>query len=146
MKLMPMIIHSLVLLAGLICLYIAWQQFQKTHLLLSKGITATATVIENRPEKVKNNTMYRPRFQYMNQNHQPVQFSGKVVSSPPAWSVGETTLVVYRPDDSTSVRIVSYWNLYSVTILLTALAAPFLVIGLGYFAYSFYARSLVNHF
>jgi hypothetical protein len=141
-----MLIHSLVLLAGLVCLYIAWLQFQETRRLLSTGIITTATVVENRPEKVKQNTMYRARFQYTNRDHQPVQFNGEVLTSPPAWSIGETTLVVYRPEDSGSVRIISYWNLYRVVILLTAAATPFLVIGLGYFLYFYYSRSILNHF
>jgi hypothetical protein len=141
-----MIVHSLVLLAGVVCLYIAWLQFQKTHLLITTGIATTATVIDNLPEMVKKETMYRPRFQYMNERHQPAQFNGEFVTSPPAWSIGETTMVVFRPGEPKSVRIVSYWSLYRVTILVTALATPFLVIGLGYFLFFFYSRNLVNHF
>ncbi len=146
MKLIPMIVHSLVLLAGLVCLYIAWTFYQKTYHLLKSGITTTATVIENRPEPVKQDTVYRARFQYMNQDHQPAHFNSDVATSPPSWSIGETTTVIYLPDQPESVRIVSYWNLYRITILLVAAAAPFLVVGLGYFIFFFYSRSLVNHF
>jgi hypothetical protein len=58
--------------------------------------------------------------------------------------VGETSLMVYRPDQVRSERLLSYWNLHRVTILLTALAAPLLVIGLGYFLFHLYARDLAH--
>lgn len=143
MKLMPMIVHSLVLLGGLIFVYFAWLQFQKTHLLLSKGIMTTATVVENVTVPVKNNITYKPRFQYMDQNHQPAQFMGEVNTSPPAWSIGETATVIYLPGQPGSVRIMTYWNLFRSSILLAAASAPFFVIGLGYFLYFFFSRSWV---
>jgi len=145
MKLMPMIIHSLVLLAGLIVLYIAWLQFQKTQKLISSGVTAIATVIENVPETRKGQTTWRPKFQYMNQEHNHTTFMGELNTAPPAWSIGETTLIVYIPNQPGSARIISYWNLYRTTILITAGAAPLVVIGLGYFLYFLYSRNLMGH-
>lgn len=145
MKLMPMIIHSLVLLAGLIVLYIAWLQFQKTQRLISSGVSTVATVIENVPQTKKGQTTYRPKFQYMDQQHNRATFLGELNTSPPAWSIGETTLIVYMPGQPGSARIISYWNLYRATILFTAAAAPLIVIGIGYFLYFLYSRNLVSH-
>jgi hypothetical protein len=144
-KLSAMIVHALVLLVGMTGLYFGYLQFQKTKSLLSTGIVITATVIENIMEVSDESDMYRPRFQFMDKNHKPVQFTGTVSSSRQEWSVGETTSVVYIADRPDTVRIISYWNLYRATILLTALASPFLVIGMGYFLFHLFSENILNH-
>lgn len=144
MRLLPMLVHFFITMAGLTCLYLAWQTYQKTRMLLSEGVVTTATVIENLAEASDDSDVYRPKFRYTNQQHQPVEFTGSIASNPPAWKVGETSLMVYRPDQVRSERLLSYWNLHRVTILLTALAAPLLVIGLGYFLFHLYARDLAH--
>lgn len=146
MRIRPMIVHTLLLLAGMTCLYLAYQQFLKTRQLLLNGVITTATVVENLVEAGDGSDMYRPKFQYMNRQHQPVEFTGTVSSNPPAWTVGETAMMIYNPGSPRSERLISYWNLYRGTIIWAALAAPFLVIGIGYFLFNFYSRDLVRHF
>lgn len=129
-----MITHALLLLVGMVGLYFAYQFFQTTQSLIANGIVTTATVIEN-IEEYDEGKMYRPRFQFLDQQKQPVTFEGTSSTSFKAWSEGETTKVIYQPGNTSNVRIITYWNLYRTAIALTAISLPFLVMGLGYFIF-----------
>lgn len=137
-----MIAHTSLLVVGMVCLYFALMQYQKTHRLLSSGIITTATVIELIGVQGEDGDLFKPKFRFMDQQHKPVEFIGMVSSKPPAWDVGEQTAIVYPPNRVDDVRIVSYWNLFRWSILLSALAAPFLVIGFGYFVFHLYSGDL----
>lgn len=146
MKRSSMITHSLLVLAGLACLYFARKHYQTTQALIASGVITTATMIENIVEVDDDTDMYRPKFQYYNRNQQPVEFISQRSNSRPAWRVGETAPMIYLPDKVKSERLISYWNLYRGTILWTALAAPFLVMGMGYFLFHLYNRNTLHPF
>jgi len=142
-----MITHGLLVLAGLTALYLALQQYRKTQALIGNGIRTTATVVELIEEvDAEGDNMYRPRFQYTNQARQPVDFISPASHLRSPWAVGETAPMIYRPDQARSERLISYWNLYRGTILLTAIAAPLLVMGLGYFLFHLYTRDSLHPF
>lgn len=132
-----MIVHLLILIAGIACLYLANLQYQKTRLLMSAAVITTATVIELLEETDDDSRLFRPRFQFMDQQHQPVEFNGLSASYPAAWRKGETVRIVYNPKITADVKIMTYWSLFRATILLVALASPLLVIGMGYFVFQF---------
>ncbi len=137
-----MIVHALVLLVGMIGLYYAYVQYQKTRQLLSSGIVTTATVIELIGDQGEDGDLYKPKFRFMNAQHKPVEFTSDMSSKPPAYEIGDQVAIVYLPAQANDARVISYWNLFRWTIVLTALSAPFLVIGLGYFVYNLFEGDL----
>lgn len=128
-------IHALLLLVGLVLLGIAYWQFQRTMQLLNNGQRAKARVLELVATRSSDGTSYRPLFEFVTKANEVKQFEYDVSSSPPSWKVGEEADVIYNPNQPQQARLVSYWGLFIATIVLTAVAAPFIIIGGGYFLY-----------
>lgn len=141
-KPLAMIVHTIILAVGLAGLYFAYVQFQKVSRFLSTGRLTTATVIALLKEEDEDDggTLYRPQFEFTDQQNKKVQFQSSTRSSTSWWKVGEVTPVVHDPQNPSEVRIIAYWSLYRYVILLAMFAAPFLVIGLGYFLFIFSIR------
>ncbi len=137
-----MIVHALVLMVGVIGLYYAYVQYQKTRQLLSSGIMTKATVIELIGSQGEDGDLYKPKFRFTDIQHKPMEFTSGISSKPPAYEIGEEVAIVYLPARPDVPRIISYWNLFRWTIILTALSMPFLVIGLGYFVFHLFEGGL----
>ena len=129
-------IHALLLLVGLVLMSIAYGQFQRTMNLLKNGERAKARVLELVESRSRSDgTSYRPVFEFVTKANEVKRFVYDVSSSPPAWQVGEEADVIYNPARPEQARLVGYWGLFIASIILAAVAAPFLVIGGGYFVY-----------
>jgi hypothetical protein len=128
-------IHALLLLVGFVLLGIAYRQFQQTMKLLNSGERTKARVLELVPVRGKNSTTYRPVFGFVTKANQVRRWEYDVSASPPDWEVGEEATIIYNPDDPGQASMIGYWGLFTGTIILAAVAAPFLVIGSGYFLY-----------
>ncbi len=129
-------IHALLLLVGLVLMSIAGWQFRQTMKLLKNGKRTKARVLELVASRSRSDgTTYRPVFGFMTKTNQAQQFTYDVSSSPPAWKVGEEADIIYNPDRPERARLIGYWGLFIASIILAAVAAPFLVIGSGYFVY-----------
>jgi hypothetical protein len=129
-------IHALLLLVGLVLMSIAGWQFRQTMKLLKNGERTKARVLELVASRSRSDgTTYRPVFGFMTKTNQAQQFTYDVSSSPPAWKVGEEADIIYNPDRPERARLIGYWGLFIASIILAAVAAPFLVIGSGYFVY-----------
>ncbi|MBD0258474.1 MAG: DUF3592 domain-containing protein [Cytophagales bacterium] len=130
----PMI-HALLLLVGFVLMGIAYWQFGQTMKLLKNGERAKARVLKLIGTGGDDGTSYRPLFEFVTKANQVQQFEYDVSSSPPAWEVGEEADVIYDPEHPQGARLLGYWGLFIGTIVLVAVAAPFIVIGSGYFLY-----------
>ncbi len=129
-------IHALLLLVGVVLMSIAYWQFQRTMKLLKNGERAKARVLELVESRSRSDgTSYRPVFAFITKTNQAQQFTYDVSSSPPAWKVGEEADIIYNPEKPEQARLLGYWGLFIGTIILAAVAAPFLVIGSGYFVF-----------
>lgn len=128
-------IHALLLLVGLVLMSIAGWQFRQTMKLLKNGERAKARVLELISTRGSDGTTYRPLFGFVTKANQVKQFEYDVSASPPDWKVGEEADVIYDPDRPERARLIGYWGLFIASIILAAVAAPFLVIGSGYFLY-----------
>ena len=53
-------------------------------------------------------------------------------TSPPSWELGEKSLFLYDPNDLKSVRMFSYFSLFSWSIVLIGLGIPLITYGGGY--------------
>jgi hypothetical protein len=128
-------IHALLLLVGLVLMSIAYWQFQQTMKLLKNGEIAKARVLELVAVRDSDGTSYRPLFRFTTKTNQVKQFEYDVSSSPPAWEVGEEADVIYNPDHPEQAKLMGYWGLFIGAIVLIAVAAPFIIVGGGYFVY-----------
>jgi len=129
-------IHALLLLVGLLLMGIACWHFQKTMKLLKNGERAKARVLELVESRSRSDgTSYRPVFEFITKTNEVRRWEYDVSSSPPSWEVGEEADVVYNPDQPGQARLIGYWGLFIGTIVLAAVAAPFIIIGGGYFVY-----------
>lgn len=141
-KLSTMIVHAIVLLVGMAGLYFAYGQYLKTRQLIAEGTVTTATVIELIDGQGDDGDLFKPKFQFMDKNHKPVEFVSDISSKPPAYDVGDKVAIIYRPDRPDDARVISYWSLFRWSIILAALSMPFMVIGLGFFVFHLFEGGL----
>ncbi len=125
------------LLLGLVLTYFAVKDYRLTKELLKDGAQAEATVVEMlRTGSTKNgNPMTSPRFEYQNQTGQLCEFRSSVSSYPPEYEVGEKVMIIYDRIEAGKEKIMSFWGLYGLPVILMMIASPFLVLGTAYLLY-----------
>ncbi len=85
-------------------------------------------------------TTYAPVFSLTTRNGQEVIYHYHSSSSPPAWAVGETAMFLYDPEEPSSVRMYTYFGIFSWSIVLMGLAIVLITLGCGYFWFRSYWR------
>lgn len=124
--------YTLVALAFL-CMYFAAVQFNKSVKILNEGTRTTAKVIDLLASRSDDGYTYKPVFEYV-EHGQTIAFESSVSSNPPAYEIGEHVEIVYIAGTNHR-KVIGYWSLYRWTIILLSLAAPMLIIGIGYILY-----------
>jgi hypothetical protein len=76
-------------------------------------------------------TMYYPRVRYVTRSGSPVEFTGSIGSSPPAFDVGEVVGVLYDPAEPEEARINSFFQLWFAALILGGIGLVFAAIGGG---------------
>ncbi len=127
-------VYGALLSLALILMFFAVKEYSKSINLVRGGVKSTARVIELITVSGDDGNTYKPVFEYKRGTSTQI-FESKVSSNPPAYKIGEKVKVVYNPRKIDEVKVVSYWGLYRTTIILLAIASPFLIIGGGYFLY-----------
>ncbi|PNW26007.1 hypothetical protein BKP44_18460 [Formosa algae] len=125
---------------GMLCvatllLFFAFKHYNATKTLQLDGVRTKATVVDLIEIRGDDSYTYKPVFEYTNRNNAVVRFNSSVSSSPPAYKVGESVMIIYEKHGDER-KIVSFWGLYRWTIILMCIAAPLLIIGGGYMLYS----------
>ena len=125
------------LLLGLALTYFAVRDYRLTKELLRDGAQAEATVVEMlRTGSTKNGkAMTSPRFEYAAQNGELREFQSSTSSYPPEYEVGEKVIIVYDRMEAGKEKIMSFWGLYALPVILIMIASPFLVLGTAYLLY-----------
>lgn len=132
---MWILLYGFFLFLGLTLAYFSFQQYQKTQHLLKNGIRTIGTVKKLVLTQDDDGPMYSPVFEYTDRSNTHHEFESKVRSRPPAYEVGEKVKLVYSRKDSNNVKVVSFWGLYSASVILAMVAAPLLIIGFSYIVY-----------
>ena len=78
-------------------------------------------------------TTYAPVFMLTAKNGQQITYSYHSSSSPPSWHIGEKAIFLYDPKDLSSVRIYTYFGVFSWSIVLMGCAVFLTTFGGGYF-------------
>ena len=131
---MHLSIYLGLLLISTILILFAIKNYKTTQGLLANGIRTEAKVIDFITISGEDGYTYAPLFEYKDQSNNTVTFESNVSSSPPAYDVGELVGLIYSKDGNER-KIISFWGLYRWTIILLAVAAPLLIIGVAYIIY-----------
>lgn len=102
-----------------------------TASFVSRASRAQGIVTAMVPQRSTDNSIsYRPivRFQH---GEQQIQFSESVSSNPPAYDVGQSVPVLYLESNPYDAKIDSFWSLWFLTTLLSAMGTIFLAVGGG---------------
>jgi hypothetical protein len=106
------------MLAGVAILYVQTRSF------IAEAVEVKGTVVR---------ASDRPVVTFMDQRGVPVELTASTSTSPPRYALGETVTVLYRPDDLSSARIKSFFDLWFGTVFLAGFGALFTAVGAGFF-------------
>ncbi|MDY7396369.1 DUF3592 domain-containing protein [Aureibaculum sp. 2210JD6-5] len=123
------------LVLALVLIYFAFKFYSNTKNLTNSGIKTKAEVIDLIQISSNDGYTYKPVFEYTDGSNTKRTFQSEIGSSPAPYKVGEKVDIIYSKDGEDR-KIVSFWGLYRWTIILLSIASPFLIIGGGYFLYS----------
>jgi len=76
-------------------------------------------------------TVYYPRVRYVTRSGNPMEFTGSVGSSPPAFDVGEIVGVLYDPAAPEAARIDSFFQLWLAPLILGGIGLMLAAVGGG---------------
>ncbi|RYZ37044.1 MAG: DUF3592 domain-containing protein [Sphingobacteriales bacterium] len=125
--------YSISLGAGGLLLVISLFLLNRSISFIRNSEKAVATVIEMETIHDSDGNTYKPIFQYKTSTGQEFIYRKSASSSPASWQTGEQTTIAYNPNDPGEARILTYFGSFGWSIVLMAIAMPFVVIGGGYF-------------
>jgi hypothetical protein len=126
-------VYSILLTTGIIFLIISIIVFKNNLDLIKSGSKTTATVIDLQKSLASNSSDLTPIFKFTTTTGQEITFKGFGASSPPAFNIGEKVNIVYSPDKPDNAKVLTYFGMFGLSILLICLSIPMIVIGGGYF-------------
>jgi hypothetical protein len=135
---MLLALYILFFIVATALILIARYYYNETRELLKTGIGTKAIVSEIITVEDSDGKSYKPVFTFLDEDGHPVSFENPVTSNPVVWRLGEEVSVIYDPSMPSIAKVVSYWGLFRVSIICTMIAAPFLVVSLGYFFFLFW--------
>jgi len=129
-------LYGILLIAALVLICFAMIDYNKTAKLLGEGIKAEGRVIELIEVHDGDGYTYKPVFEYYDRDNIRREYRPNFSSSPSPYEVNDIVEVVYNPKALFEHKIVSYWGLYRMVIILLSIASPLLVISCGFFLYN----------
>ncbi len=124
--------YTLTLTIGLILLAISVFKLRESLTFLRTTERAVGTVIELVKINGSDGDSFMPIFKFKTSLNQEVVYSQNSSSNPPDWRIGEEVIIAYDPKNPTDARLLTYFGIFSWTIILMAVAMPLIVIGGGY--------------
>ena len=86
---MWILLYSFFFALGSFLMYGAYTQYQKTELLLEKGIRTTARVTELLTSSSSDGTTYAPVFEFQDRQKNAHTYTSTIYSKPAAYQLGE---------------------------------------------------------
>ena len=129
--------YYLTFLAGIIMLSISVLFLSKSVRFVKSGIQTKGTVVEMIVHEDSDGDTYSPVFEFTDIHNNMIRYSYNGSSAPPAWKLGDEATLVYNPDNTSEVKIFTYYGLYGIAVTLMAIAMPLLTIGGGYIIYTY---------
>jgi cytochrome b561 len=106
--------HSILLAAFAIALLAvsAWS-YQDTRAFVASAHRATGVVVDVIQEK----ELFHPRVRFVDSAGRRHEFESKLETHPPAFSVGQSVPVLYRPDSPDEAQIEGFFELWFVPLV-----------------------------
>ena len=123
-------IYSIVLTTGIVLLIISLTTFKNSLKLTKSGNKTIATVIDL--QKNAENAL-TSIFKFTTYTGEAITFKGFGASSPPAFNIGEKVNIVYDPEKPGNAKVLTYFGVFGLAIILAAISMPMIIIGGGYF-------------
>ncbi|MEI9943253.1 MAG: DUF3592 domain-containing protein [Chitinophagaceae bacterium] len=124
--------YTLTLAVGIILLIISLSILRKSLAFLRSSERAVGTVIELERIRDSDGDTFKPIFKYKTISNQEFIYRPISSSNPPGWKIGEEATIAYDPNNPSVARLLTYFGTFSWTIILMAIAMPFIVVGGGY--------------
>ncbi|SHE52968.1 DUF3592 domain-containing protein [Pedobacter caeni] len=125
--------YRISLVAGIILLIVSLFILKESLAFVAHSERAIGVVIEIEKISIDDGPSYSPVFQIITKNNEEIVYRHLHSSNPPGWTIGEKATFLYAPDDPDgSVRIFTYFGLFSWTIILMAFAIPLTIVGGSY--------------
>ena len=125
--------YSFVLMVGVIILVISFVLLGESLKFLKTSERAVGTVIQLvKVTDSENTDTFEPVFKYRTATHKEYTYQYPVSSNPASWYVGEEAIIAYPPDNPAKPRLLTYWGVFTWTVILMAISMPFIIIGAGY--------------
>jgi hypothetical protein len=126
-------VYGILLIVGVVVAAIGFRMLLRSIAFIKSGERTTATVIEMIPVHGSDGTTYKPVFEFTTYEGKKIIHRHNASSNPPGWKEGEETGIIYDRNNPENARVVTYFGLFSWSIVLFAIAAPLIIIGGGYF-------------
>jgi hypothetical protein len=126
-------VYGILLIVGVIVAGIGVRMLFRTLAFIKSGERTIATVVEMIPVYGSDGTTYKPVFEFTTHEGKKIIHRYNSSSNPPGWKVGEETGIIYDRNEPEKAKVVTYFGLFSWSIILFAIAAPLIIIGGGYF-------------
>lgn len=138
---MLLAVYIVLFTIGFTLVLVAYYRYKETIFLLRNGINVTAIVTDILKISDSDGATYKPVFSFKDLNGNTVSFENPVSSNPVVWEKGESVSIVYDPAMPSIAKVVSYWGLFRWTIICMLIAAPLLIVSIGYFTFLGFAGS-----
>jgi hypothetical protein len=125
--------YTITLAIGMILFFISIFLFNRSLNFIKSGERTTATVIQLEEVSDSDGSTYRPIFKFSTYANQEIIFRHSASSSPSAFDIGEEVSIIYNRDQPEKAQLLTYMGSFVGTIVLMAIAMPFIVVGGGYF-------------
>lgn len=133
--------YKISLIIGIILFVISVLILKETLVFLEKSERAVGTV--TRFEEVSTDGItYTPIFKIKTKDNQEITYTHTSSANPPSWDIGEQATFFYDPNNLNSIRISTYFGVFSWSIVLMAIAIPLIIVGISYYVLNPYLHKL----
>jgi hypothetical protein len=107
--------------------------YSNTRAFLRDAIEGTGMVIavDRSRSADGDGFVYYPVIEFTPLDGNQIEFTANVGSNPPAYAVGDSVNLLYRPESPQAARIKDFWSLWLGEIIVVGIGGVFTPIGLG---------------
>ncbi len=124
--------YNFTLAIGLILLLVSFYSLHKSLRFLKNAKKTVGTVITIEVVKGSEGESYKPIFKFKDELNEDFIYKHNVSSNPPSWEIGEEATITYNSNNPVHARMLTYFGVFSDTVIFMAIAMPLIVIGGGY--------------
>ncbi len=88
----------------------------------------------------KQEITFRPIFSFITDDGSEIIYDKAQSSNPASWEIGEEATYAYMPENKQKGSIVSYFEIFLWSIILSCLSMPLILVGGGYYLAQMYLK------